>query len=345
MINRIKREMKWWYEYIKTLLYCIMNRDILIILGTPIHGNLGDQAIALAEYRLLQDYFPNRKIVEVPSYRFIKHTQLFKYIVGKKDILVHGGGFLGTLWMNEEEMFRKVLEMFSDNKITVFPQTIYVGEEEWEKKELEKSKMIYGSAKDLLICTRERNSYEFMEKEMQNIPHRLIPDMVLYLKGMEEMPGKSGALLCMRSDKEKSLNTKESDYIAQTVKKVYGENNVKYTDTIVRRTVDKKTREKEVKDKLDEFATSELIITDRLHGMVFAAIAGTPCIVFGNCNYKIRGVYEWIRNHDYIVFAEDVAELEDKISQMRHKSQCRYDNKGLLSKYTELAELINGGTL
>ena len=56
-------------------------------------------------------------------------------------------------------------------------------------------------------------------------------------------------------------------------------------------------------DKLQEFSTARLVITDRLHGMVFAAITGTACIAFRNYNYKIEGTYEWIEYLQYIQFS------------------------------------------
>jgi len=49
---------------------------------------------------------------------------------------------------------------------------------------------------------------------------------------------------------------------------------------------------------LNDFSSSKLVVTDRLHGMVFAALAGTPCVVMGNCNYKVKGIYNWIENKE-----------------------------------------------
>lgn len=47
-------------------------------------------------------------------------------------------------------------------------------------------------------------------------------------------------------------------------------------------------RKRNLRKKLLEFSDSEAVITDRLHGMVFAAIMNTPCMVLTNCNYKIK---------------------------------------------------------
>ena len=54
------------------------------------------------------------------------------------------------------------------------------------------------------------------------------------------------------------------------------------------RPVTKENRVEIIMDKFKDFQKSELVITDRLHGMVFCAISGTPCIVFGNYNQKVK---------------------------------------------------------
>ena len=51
------------------------------------------------------------------------------------------------------------------------------------------------------------------------------------------------------------------------------------------------------------------MITDRLHGMIFAAITQTPCIVLDSLSHKLRGCYEWLKDLDYILFADSVDEI------------------------------------
>ena len=54
-----------------------------------------------------------------------------------------------------------------------------------------------------------------------------------------------------------------------------------------------------------QFESSEWIITDRLHGMIFAFITRTPAIVIPNNNHKIGSCYEWIKNCGYIFFVPE----------------------------------------
>ena len=53
--------------------------------------------------------------------------------------------------------------------------------------------------------------------------------------------------------------------------------------------------------------------------MIFAAITETPCIVVNSLSPKIRGCYEWLKELDYIGFAEDIEtipSLLDRVSSV-----------------------------
>ena len=46
--------------------------------------------------------------------------------------------------------------------------------------------------------------------------------------------------------------------------------------------------EEKIEEMLKKYRKCQLVITDRLHGMIFAAITSTPCIALGNYNHKIK---------------------------------------------------------
>ena len=85
-------------------------------------------------------------------------------------------------------------------------------------------------------------------------------------------------------------------------------------------------REEELKRKFNEFKSAKLIVTDRLHGMVFAAITGTNCIVINSKSPKMKGCYDWIKDLDYIAFIDDVENI-DKIIDNFPDYPHEYDNK------------------
>ena len=141
------------YLLIKTFILAKISKKRMFLFGTPIHGNLGDQAILYAEKEFLKDKYTDYKIIEIESSVAVKFINKFYRLIKNNDIiLVHGGGFLGTIWINEEEMFRAVITKFNKNKIIVFPQTIYFSNDDEGKKVFEESKNIYYSHKNLYFC-------------------------------------------------------------------------------------------------------------------------------------------------------------------------------------------------
>ena len=86
---------------------------------------------------------------------------------------------------------------------------------------------------------------------------------------------------------------------------------------------------------MEQFAHAELVITDRLHGMIFCAITGTPCIVINSKSPKVAGCYEWIKNLDYIRFAENAASIKDEYNKIP-KGENIYDHSKLDPYFDEL---------
>lgn len=81
----------------------------------------------------------------------------------------------------------------------------------------------------------------------------------------------------------------------------------------------------EVFSMLNEFRRASLVITDRMHGMIMAAITNTPCIVMESLDKKILGSYEWIKKLEYIQFVDHANENEvlDMLSKIKTESRGR----------------------
>ena len=61
-------------------------------------------------------------------------------------------------------------------------------------------------------------------------------------------------------------------------------------------------REVELRKIWEDFSRSRVVITDRLHGMIFAFITVTPALVLPNSNFKVEKCYEWIKDCGFIKF-------------------------------------------
>jgi len=115
---------------------------------------------------------------------------------------------------------------------------------------------------------------------------------------------------------------------------------IHYTDTVIERGVSIDERYVVLDSKFDEFRKAKLVITDRLHGMLFAAVTGTPCIALDNKSGKVRGCYQTIKHLKYIEVVSNLNEISDYVVRLLRLGSCEYDNNCLLQYYDKLAQII-----
>lgn len=310
--------------------------DTLMFVLTPTHGNLGDHAIAKAVIVMLNEL--NAKYMEVTTNELVllEKFGMLKVMNGHP-ILVNGGGNLGTLWPKVERVFRAVITSNPDSKIICLPNTIFYEQSEAGEREMELSKRIYNAHPSLKLCARERISYEFMKPVYNDVV--LVPDMVLSLNESKENTDRSGCLLCLRKDIEKTRSDDEEQAVLEQVRQMFGDR-VSDSDMVIAKPVPIEQRETELEKKFDEFRHAELVVTDRLHGMLFCAITGTPCIVINSKSPKVKGCYEWIKNLEYIKFAEDVNDIGELYRKIPRKWYV-YSPDKLQSYYEKLKRIIS----
>ncbi len=302
---------------------------------TPEHSNLGDHAIALAVAKLLNDN--NIRVIEITEKKLCEMSGTKQLgVFNGMPVIVNGGGNLGTLWFSVEKIFRTIIAANPRSKIMLFPNTIFYEDSENGKTEFENSKRIYNKHRWLYLCAREKISYDIMKDAYNHV--KLVPDMVLSLNECRLDTIRSGCLLCLRNDIERTRTEEEDLCIEQQARQVFGDN-VRRTDMCADYPIPVDRRDEELEKKFNEFRNAELIITDRLHGMIFCAITGTPCIVVDSKSPKVRGCYEWIKHLDYIRFADDVSDIEQEYNKIP-KSEHIYDNSHLKHYYDKLAQDI-----
>lgn len=285
----------------------------VFLFGTIEHMNYGDIAINIAEFEFLNKYFPTYQIIEIPE-RYINGVlEEVKANINETDfVCFHGGGNMGDVWSDQEPMRRAVLTAFKNNSLISFPQSTNYTDFTKEGN-LFKDNEVMSSDKNLTIFAREKVSYDIMESQFpSNVNIFLVPDIVLSMnKKIKNTHPKTDITTFFRRDREKESNADalrllrycQSNYI------------VLESDTVddVVKVVNSKTRNRLLNNKLQEFRNSKLIITDRLHGMIFSVITGTPAIVFDNNNHKIRNSYSsWLKNVPYIYFADNMTEIQQK---------------------------------
>lgn len=297
-----------------------------ILMGVPHHSNLGDHAITIAERKFIKRYFSEYIYQEVAEEKIhMCIEKIAKHIENEDVIFLHGGGNLGDEYLFIEEGRRKIIEKFPNNKIIIFPQTMYFHEDEKGNKELEISKEIYNGHSNLVIMAREEKSYITMKKEFFNNKIFLTPDIVTILNEQEPQD-REGALAIIRNDGESKLNRKLKNEIKKVVEENF--NSVNYTDTAKGGSIHELQRKKELNQMFQEYRKAQIVITDRLHGMIFAAITGTPCIALDNYNHKIKYSAKWFKNLEYIKYVdtEEIKDINTIIQELKNVKKDCYSN-------------------
>lgn len=333
-----KKKKKWGF----VLYICYPLGEKYYVLGTPQHSNLGDSAIVLSEINFLKQCgIREKRIKEVTTEEYKEFKDVLKARIRKSDkILLHGGGNMGDQWFGEELLRRDMLSTFKRNKMIIFPQTFFYSNTIEGQREKEKSILFY-NRNNLTIVAREQISYGLMRHLYPNANILITPDIVLSAYrgafGIKRQRRK-GIMLCLRSDIEKSMSVLEHKRIEDFLQKSNW--TITKTDMYANCVVTKKNRDECVKSKMNEFASAKIVITDRLHGMIFSAITGTPCIVFGNYNYKVEGTYEWIKYLGYIRFVDTVDEMERVFPELISLDNCEYDNTPLLPDFEKIVDVL-----
>lgn len=312
-----------------------------ILFGIPEYGNMGDIAIAYAEVQFIKENFEEYELVEILEDDVEKNLGEIKSNITDEDILfLQGGGNLGDEYVSFEETRRLVISTFPNNKIFIMPQTIHFRDNENGKRELEKSKEVYNNHKYLTVIAREEISYERMKKEFNKANVILAPDIVMYLDKTDASVKRNGITLFLRKDSEKILTDDDSKKINQIATKYY--TNVLYTDTHIgdEIKITKSLREKMLETKWKEVREAELVITDRLHGMIFAAITSTPCIAFGNYNHKIKSSFKWLENLKYVKYIDSVEELEEAVKELKGLKNYKYNNEFAKKLHKEMLKYV-----
>ena len=263
------------------------------------YGNLGDVAITYAQEIFLKEQFPEYEIVDVPISRTLSHLKAIKNISTTDDIVtIVGGGNMSDLYFDIELLRQMVVKAFPNNKIISFPQTMFFSDSLSGNYLKRQAVKVYSQHINLTLTARERWSHDMMKSILPSC--KLTPDIVMTLDKREPISTRKGITFCMRNDIESGISHEFKEELRLQLANQY--DIVDYDTHIGRGGLSIQEREQELNKIWSQFRSSEWVITDRLHGMIFAYITGTPCIVLPNNNYKIEGCYKWIKDCGYIHF-------------------------------------------
>ena len=159
------------------------------------------------------------------------------------------------------------------------------------------------------------------------------PDMALLLNYSDkELERNRKVLICLRADEEKKYDI--NDNIIRTVSGMGLEYEI--TDTYTERRIELEEGTAEFEKYIDFYRTYSMVITDRLHGMIFAAITGTPCVAIDNLTGKVGSVYKWIEDVTNIVYKKNGEISAEDIKEVYSKGPVNYENDLIWDKMREL---------
>lgn len=316
-------------------------RKIYLLLSTD-YSNLGDHALSYAHKKLIEDHFPDAEIIEVLVGDTMKYLKSLKNVIRAGDIItLKGGGNIGLEYFREELYRREIINEFTGNRIIIFPQTIYFPDTKTGRKEFGNSKHIYSKNTNLYLTVRDKKSYDLI-KDVLKSRVILTPDIVLYLDDIKNDFARKGAMTAMRADVEGKFTNEQKIKLEELLKSQYG--SVLVSDTTTDYKISISERVNELIKNWNQFLQSEIVVTDRLHGMIFAAITKTPCIVFNTYNHKVIGQYEWLKHLDYIKFLDFNLEEIEKCIFYYKSANINTDNRNRYTEYyNEIIQLLRDG--
>jgi len=279
-------------------------------LDIPVHDNIGDTLIMQGTLEFFKKN--NLRPKTISSCTSFKHQW-----VKSGDILVfHGGGNLGDLYQNINEIREKIIQNFTKNTVIILPQTIHFESED----NLKKSVSIFQNHPDIHLFVRDKVSLELAKKFTQNV--YLVPDMAHQLYPLKPSTFVNrGNLRIQRLDIEKpeipkSIQHLVFDKTTDWVEVVGQDKRLidlfwrlewrfnRYGWTFVSKHLSKlwmPIANRFTRKAVKLFSPYEHIVTDRLHGHILACLMSKPNTVIDN-SYGKNSTYmnEWTIESDIV---------------------------------------------
>lgn len=316
----------------------------IVLMNTHEYINIGDHLITEATLAMLKDYYPEYNILEVTANHFLLERRLIRCCVEKGDVIVIvGGGYLGSLWLlNGEYNVRAIVEDYPGNRILAFPQSMFYSNDDEGVKELLLSRRYFEKHPNFHMILRDYRSYVLAQNVMPpNVNIYFYPDTALYCGFSDEGIERKGMGVCFRNDKEQSCDKNNIIRYALEIADKYGME-AKETDMLSPEVFSNQYRPQVVSIKAEEIAGYEIVVTDRLHCMIYCAITGTPCVAFDNISKKVSGVYQWIKELPYIAVIEKKEEMDgavERVLQNKDSEKRPYDY--LDEQFWKMASLVS----
>ena len=305
-----------WKDYEK--LYSQDREPAFILFNSPDYGNMGDHAIAYTERKFFNRIFPQKEFIEISSEQYLKENMsIVKAVLPEDILLISGGGYIGSIWTWLEDLTLNIIKRFPQNKIIILPQTIYFEESMYGNYEKKLFINALENHTNITVVVRDNRSLQ-MVKEWNLESEQILycPDMALSLSldNYRKKDKKNEIKICLRDDKEKG--TVDIDILETSIQQ--SSYNITFFTTTVGYDVNLNNREKELRRLWKDISSAQIVITDRLHAVIFCYLLDVPCIALNNKTGKVFDFVNSVRGSMIIYKCESVDEVRNAIRDIEH---------------------------
>jgi exopolysaccharide biosynthesis predicted pyruvyltransferase EpsI len=263
--------------------------------------NMGDQLQHYAIAKWLQRHGGGRQVLEVPYFAPI--PSLAKTVRTDDVLVMQSSAGMGDLYPYFEEYRLRLCRAFPDHRIVVFPHTVFFQ----DPANRERSAEEYRRHRGLTLMARDLTSFDTL-REMVPDGHVIpVPDVVLGLRGAFPVGAgerRGGGLGIFRSDEEVNQG---GQGLVDGVLPDLPRFDLMFPET---ESCTEMEQPEFVARVFGHIAAHDFVVTDRMHGMIFAAILGVPCVGLAGKPeigyHKNRATYEsWLRRVPYVAFLDN----------------------------------------
>jgi exopolysaccharide biosynthesis predicted pyruvyltransferase EpsI len=308
------------------------------LLDVPTYENVGDSMIWAGQNAYLKAI--GARVTYIADLNWLR-PDLLRERVGAGAVLLQGGGNFGDLWPEHQAYRERVVSELGDRRIVQLPQSVHFR----DRANAKRANAILGRHPDFTLMVRDTASLERARRDLPDIRTVFCPDMAL---GWTPVPprhqhAQSRTVALLRRDREaveglyEAVTERLSDRGARTVDwGHHGLDRVSWAAVrtpLRRRTALAALRTSAAGYPLLEaayrggcrlnlrsgvrlLAGASLVVTDRLHAHVLAALLGIPHVVFDNSYGKIRSMVEgYTGAFSTAVLCTEVRDLDRCVAQ------------------------------
>lgn len=309
----LPQEINRFRQQISASLDSIIGEKV-IIPDAPYYKNIGDLLIWQGTVDFIRG--SGRKLVSCSD------ATTFRYPAIDRDttILLMGGGNFGDLWRIHQNDRLRIISRYPDNRIVMLPQSVCYQNPSLISEDAE----VFARNKDLYLCARDNNSYDFLHVEFKSNNILLVPDMAFCISEgrLKQYRGNESESSLFLRRKDKELTDSTPDMVPGSVTSdwpTFEKNYYQFRVIEKMKTAIKKSRERKLPDLMmsrladayakrflrdamtdeacDFMAPYSKVITTRLHALILAILLHKTVEYIDNSTGKISAfVSTWLQN-------------------------------------------------